>query len=180
MGKTFVVEIATTGVKGCPEDAVVQIGICGLNSDYSDFDSVYDATIELDPKNLGHDALDRIDSLYGISADSLYLGEDINDVCGEVRRILSGSECISFDKTTFSRFLCFEPWDLNRSVTFMPAVSLMIPRIFTECETPKLIDEVYSHLLEGDPAGVGKNRSALCMAQMTSCIVMEMRRKGFY
>lgn len=180
MSDTFVVEVATTGTTGYPEDVVVGIAICRLFPDFSDYDSVYDATIYMDPKDLGYDALRRIDSMYGISPDELYLGDDVCKVSDDVRKILSGGDCISFDKTTFARFLCFEPWDLNRSVSFMPAISLMIPRIFTETESPRLIHEVYSRFFSDDPAGVGDDRSALSMAQMCSCIVGEMRKRGFY
>lgn len=180
MNDTFVVEIATTGIAGCPKDAVVEIAICRLFPDFSDYDSVYDAMVYMDPKDLGYDALERIDSLYGISPDELYLGDDVSKVSDDVRKILSGSDCISFDKTTFARFLCFEPWDLNRSVSFMPAISLMIPRIFTETESLHQIYEVYHRFFNDDPAGVGDDRSALSMAQMCSCVVGEMRRRGFY
>lgn len=177
---SYIVEIATTGTSGYPKDVVVQIGICRLSDDFSDYDSVYDATIAVDPKDLGHDALDRIDSVYGISPESLYFGEDINKVSGDVRTILSGGDCISFDKVTFARFLCFEPWDLNHIVTFMPAISLMIPDGSFESDTPLSIHEVYSRLCPDDPANIQSGKNALDMAQMSSCIVIEMRKKGFY
>ena len=45
MDEVYVVEIAATGPKGMPSDTVVQIGICRMLADGSDFDTVYDATV---------------------------------------------------------------------------------------------------------------------------------------
>ena len=180
MDEVYIVEVAVTGESGFPKDAVVQIAICRMEADGSDYDTVYEDNIALDPKDVGHDALTRLEEVYGITAEILYMGEDRSEVISRVTSILKGHDCASFSKMTFSKFLCYEPWDLNCEVTFLPAISLLIPRDMLGDTDPNSLHNVYGRLCPGDPAGVGEGRSAMDMAQMSACVAMAMRRKGFY
>lgn len=180
MDEVYIVEVAVTGERGFPKDTVAQVAICRMEADGSDYETIYDDFIVLDPRDIGHDGLERLDKVYGIPADALYLGEEASTVIGHTRDVLRGHECTSFSKLTFSRFLCFEPWDLNCEVTFLPALSLMVPRDMLMDDDASSIRNVYAKLCPDDPAGVGEGRSACDMAQMSACIAMSLRRKGFY
>ena len=54
MDEVYVVEIAATGPKGMPSDTVVQIGICRMLAYGCEFDTVFDANVALDPKDIGN------------------------------------------------------------------------------------------------------------------------------
>ena len=87
MDEVYVVEVSTTGPKGAPADAVAQIAVCRMLPDGSDFDTVYDATVAMDPKDLGKESLDHLSGCFGINPEDLYLGEDLNRVVGDVQEM---------------------------------------------------------------------------------------------
>ena len=129
MDEVYVVEIAATGPKGMPSDTVVQIGICRMLADGSDFDTVYDATVALDPKDLGKESLDYMMECHGIAPEELYVGVDEKTVVSEVQGIIFGKECASYNVgNVFGKYLNFEPWDCTRNLTLLPSISMRLDR----------------------------------------------------
>ena len=76
MDDVYVVEIATTGPKGIPKDTVAEVAVCRMLADGSDFDTVYDCLISMDPRDIGKEGLDYLTGNYGIQPEELYAGED--------------------------------------------------------------------------------------------------------
>lgn len=183
MDEVYVVEIAATGPKGVPKDTVAQIAVCRMLADGSDFDTVYDGTIALDPRDIGKDALDYLSENYGIEAEDLYAGEQESEVVSRLRDAIYGKGCTSYNVgNVFGKYLSFEPWDCAREVTLLPSVSVRLDRSLkgTPEQEYELIRKAYDQLCPGDPAEVGDGRGALQLAQMAVSVLMRLRRDGWF
>ncbi|MDO5852477.1 MAG: hypothetical protein Q4Q62_00080 [Thermoplasmata archaeon] len=181
MDDAYVVEVAVTGPRGVPEDAVAEIAVCRVLADGSDFDTVYCDGIALDPRDLGKEPLDYMQECYGIEPEDLYAGSDPARVVSDFQNLLFGRECTAYNVGfTFGRFLSFEPWDAARNLTLLPSISMRLPQ---ELRGPQerdheLIRSAYQTLCPGDPAEVGDGRRAIHLAQMSASVLMVLRRNG--
>lgn len=183
MDDVYVVEVACTGPKGVPDDAVAEIAVCRVLADGSDFDTVYNDGIALDPLDLGKGPLDYMQENYGILPEELYAGSDIGRVVSDFQAVTFGRDCTSYDVgSVFGRHLSFEPWDATGNLTLLPSISVRLPR---ELRGPPrdehvLIRRAYEALCPGDPAEVGDGMRALHLAQMASSVLMALRSRGLY
>ena len=75
MDDVYVVEIAVTGPKGAPKDRVAEGAVGRGRSDGSDFETVYNDSVALDPLDLGKEPLDYMEANYGITPEDLYAGQ---------------------------------------------------------------------------------------------------------
>ena len=175
MDDVFIVEAAMSGPKGFPIDRVVQVAVCRMHRDGTDFDTVYDSYVYADPMDLGKNSLDYLQQEYGITAETLYLAPDEEIVAKELLGKLKDSECTSFNvNRTFGQFLCVEPWDLNGEVTLLPSISSRLPP-----EYAKTIVDAYNYATPGNPMEVeGKNAMDRCL--MSTSIMMKLRETGFF
>lgn len=182
MDEVYVVEIASTGPKGVPGDAVAQVAVCRMDADGGDFDTVFHASVALDPRDLGKEALDHLSAGYGILPEDLYSGDPVEEVARRLKDVIYGRECTSYNVgNVFGKHLSFEPWDCTRNLTLLPSVSV---RLDPDLRGPperehELIAEAYRRLCPDDPAMVGDGRGALELAQMTVSVMMLLRRGGF-
>lgn len=181
MDDVYVVQIASTGPKGMPSEAVAEIAVCRMLADGSDFDTILSETVSIDPLDLGKDSLDWLSSSYGINPEDLYAGEDRDVVVKRVQEALYGKECTSYNvNNVFGKYLCFEPWDCTGELTLLPSVSGRLP---AELRGPaerehELIRLAYDSLCPGDPACVGKGSRAIQLAQMSASVMMALRTRG--
>lgn len=175
MDDVYVVEVAATGPKGFPQDRVVQVSVCRMHSDGTDFDTVYDSLVFADPMDLGKDSLDYLSDNYGITAEMLYVSPPEDVVVKELFDKLQDKECTSFNvNRTFGQFLCVEPWDLNGEITFLPSISGRIPP-----EYANDIKAAYDYVTPGNPMSVqGTNSMDQCL--MSTSIMMKLRQSGYF
>ncbi len=181
MDDVYVVQIASTGPKGMPTEAVSEVAVCRMLADGSDFDTVLDESVAMDPRDLGKESLDWMSASYGINPEELYGGEDRDTVVKRVQNALFGRECTSYNvNNVFGKYLCYEPWDCTGELTLLPAISGRLPadlRGPAEREH-ELIRAAYDSLCPGDPACVGDGRRAVHLAQMSASIMMALRTNG--
>lgn len=181
MDDVYVVELATTGPSGYPKDTVAEIAVCRVMSDGSDFETVYNDGIALDPKDLGKDPLDYMEENYGIVPEDLYVGSDVSRVASDVQGLIFGKECTAYNVgNVFGKYLSFEPWDCARNLTVLPSISVRLP---PELKGPPemehtLIRSAYDAICPGDPAMVGDGRRAIHLAQMAASVFATLRRNG--
>ena len=181
MEDVYVVQVAATGPRWCPEDEVAEIAICKVLPDGSDFETVYNDGIALDPMDLGKAPLDYMSSEFGIEPEDLYAGSELVKVVSDFQRIVFGRQCTSYNiANVFGKHLSFEPWDAARNLTILPSVSCRLP---SELKGPAdkehdLIRRAYEALCPGDPAEVGEGCHALHLAQMTAEILCFLKRNG--
>lgn len=184
MSSIYVVEVNTDGDRGYPENVVVEVGICRIDTENLDYDSVYGELIEKDPLDMGKTSLDILTGRAGIDVRELYHGLPEEDVVSDVRKILKGQDVACFDvRETFMKYLLDMPWDLTKEAMIMPAVSFRIPRDLNVKRDDPVQDRIaaaYEALCPGDPAGVKDGRRALNLAQMTSEILIKLRKDGMY
>lgn len=181
MDEVYVVEIAATGPKGSPQDGVAEIAVCRMLADGSDFDTVYNDGVALDPLDLGKDSLDYMEGNYGILPEELYAGTPVGRAVADFQRAVFGRECTSYDMgNVFGKYLSFEPWDATRNLTLLPSISLRLPGALKGVPEQEhlLIRKAYEALCPGDPACVGDGRRALHLAQMAVSVLMVLRRRG--
>ncbi|NCA73471.1 MAG: hypothetical protein EOM93_01300 [Gammaproteobacteria bacterium] len=184
MSELYAVEINGDGDAGYPHNVVAEIGICRVDLGSEDFDTVYHDVVRLDPLDIGKASLDWISAASGMDARELYFGSPAVEIAAHVRDVLAGGDVACFDiGEVFGKYLLYGPWDLTHEVSVMPSVSLRIPRNAIPVQGTMLNDRIryaYSVLCPGDPAGVGKGRRALHLAQMTSEIIIMLRSHGLY
>jgi len=181
MDDLYVVEIAATGTKGLPADAVAEVAVCRLPGDGSEFETVFWGRVMLDPLDIGKEALDHLESVYGITAESLYAGDPEEEVSKGLQEAIYGKECCSYDVGfTFGRFLSFEPWDTAREVEVMPSYHLMLPDTVKGDSAASSIAAAYDAMFPGDDAGILEESGALRLAQMSAAIVQRLREEGLY
>lgn len=183
MDDVYVVEIAATGPKGAPKDAAVEVAVCRMLADGSDFDSVYDGAVAMDPRDLGKESLDYLEENYGIESEDLYTGEDREEVVGRLREAIYGRECTSYNVgNVFGKYLSFEPWDCARELTLLPSISMRLdPSLKGPPEQEHvLIRKAYDQLCPGDPAEIGEGRRAADLSRMAVSVLMRLRREGWF
>ncbi len=183
MDGILVVEIAETDPRGLPWGRAVQVAACRLDPEDGFYEAVLSDTVMVDPRDLGKAALDRLSDIYGIGAEALYLGEDERMVADRVRKVLSGSECISFDVgLVFGGYLSYEPWDLAGEVTLYPSMSRFLPAqaVPLEGEAVDPLAKAYSALCPGDPAEVGGGKGAEDRARMSASVLSALVRAGLF
>jgi len=181
MDDLYVVEIAATGAKGLPADAVAEVAVCRLPGDGSEFETVFWGRVMLDPLDIGKEALDHLESVYGITAETLYAGDPEEEVSKGLQEAIYGKECCSYDVGfTFGRFLSFEPWDTAREVEVMPSYHLMLPDTVKGDSAASSIAAAYDAMFPGDDAGILEESGALRLAQMSAAIVQRLREEGLY
>lgn len=182
MDEVYVVEVATTGPNGAPNDGVVQIGICRMLPDGSDFDSVYSGTVCIDPRDIGSDSLNYLSERYGIMAEHLYAGEPSDVVIGCFQDSVFGKDCTSFNvANVFGKHLNYEPWDATRNLTLLPSIcSRLDPEFKARPEDyPDSIVRAYRRFCPEDPAEVGEGRGAMELSMMSVSVLMQLRQNGF-
>lgn len=180
----FVIEINADGDKGYPDNIVVEVGVCRVDLDTMDFDSIYNDMILLNPLDVGKTSLDWLTDTAGIDVRELYLGSLQDEVVSKVKELIKGKEVACFDVgETFGRFLLYEPWDLTKEVTIRSSVSSRMPGNASPTFKTNLQERIgyaYSKICPGDPAAIGNGRRALQLAQMTSEIMIRLHKIGMY
>lgn len=183
MEEFYVVELALTGPKGAPKDGVAEIAVCRVLADGSDFETVYNDGIALDPLDLGKEPLDYMESNYGILPEELYEGSPEDRVVSDFQKLVFGKECTAYSVgNVFGKHLNYEPWDATRNLTLLPSLSVRLPPEYkgTPEEEHLQIRRAYEALCPGDPAGVGAGGHAVDLAQMAASIGARLRRDGMY
>lgn len=178
------VEVNGDGAESYPDSTVAEIGICSVDLETKDFDTIYHEVIKLDPLDLGKTSLDWLSATSGMDVRELYLGSPVKEVAEHVRKILKGNYVACFDiGEVFGKYLIYEPWDLTHEVSVMPSVYRRLPGNAVKRGDELLNDRIrtaYSAMCPGDPACIGEGRRALHMAQMTSEIIIRLRSQGLY
>lgn len=181
--RIFVIETISDGAQGFPYDEVLSMGICSVDLEAGDFDSVYDATVSVEPKYVGKTKLDYAESM-GFEVGRLYDGVPVDIMAKDFRAIVRDQYVTSYDiRQEFTKYLTNAPWDVTYETHIMPSIMMRQP-ISLRCKRPEseplIIRKAYSRMFDGDPARVGKDTSALALAQMASQIMIELHARGKY
>lgn len=183
MDDVYVVEVAVTGPKGAPKDRVAEVAVCRVLSDGSDFETVYNDSVALDPLDLGKEPLDYMEANYGITPEDLYAGSPEGRVVADLQETIFGKECTSYNVgNVFGKHLSFEPWDATRNLTLLPSLSVRLPGDLRGPPEQEhiLIRRAYGSICPGDPAGIGEGNHAIDLAQMAASVAAALRREGIF
>lgn len=178
-----VMQIISNGPEGFPKDEVVDVGICAVDLDTMEVDSVYSMMIRHDTSSWDDDKKGYIINA-NIPLNDVDNGMSVNDVCNDVKRILNGRDIASFDiRNVFYRYMVNEPWDLTKEASIMPSICSRLPssqRCTVPAEENVKIREAYEKMFKDDPMDIGTGTRALDHALMSSAILMELRKRGKY
>ena len=123
----LIIDTETTGLRGIPEDRVLEIGIAEYDEVSGKISPVYSEMIRYDDIVDFDSKYVNIDGSRGIwiyrnsdmrVGDTLNAPKDLDTVVREVREIVSGKEVTSYNvKFDFGKFLYQEPWNIRNIVT---------------------------------------------------------------
>ena len=123
----LIIDTETTGLRGIPEDRVLEIGIAEYDEVSGKISPVYSEMIRYDDIVDFDSKYVNIDGSRGIwiyrnsdmrLEDTLNAAKDLDTVVREVREIVSGKEVTSYNvKYDFGKFLYQEPWNIRNIVT---------------------------------------------------------------
>ncbi|AGI48026.1 hypothetical protein TALC_01034 [Thermoplasmatales archaeon BRNA1] len=180
----FVVESISDGADGHPYDEILSIGVCKVDLDAGDFESVYHATVGLEPKYIGKAKLDYAESK-GFNVSELYDGIPIDRMVREFKDIIRGGYVTSYDiRQQFNKYLINAPWDVTLEAHILPSIMTRQP-ISYKCKYPEdepdtIVKAYRKTFRRQDPANVGKGRGALELAQMASMLMIGLHERGRY
>ncbi len=181
--RIFVIETIADGEAGFPYDEILSVGVCAVDPETGDFDSVYHATVSFDPRQLGKTKLDYAEA-QGLKVAELYNGIPEAQAARELKQIVKGQYVTSYDiRQEFSKYLTNDPWDLTLETHIMPSIMARQPislRCKTPADEPGIIVKAYRRTFRNDPANVGRDRSALALAQMAAELLLDLRVRGKY
>lgn len=176
---TYIVETLTDGDYGFPLDRIAEIGICRVDLDTKDVESMYCSRIRLDEGSFTSKQRDYLENHSGIRVSELADAPELDEVIGEVADILSGKTVTSFDiGMSVNRFLAFEPWCLTHEMIVMSSVGATVP---DEIKGPEPNDErsaigyAYDALYPNDVPAAKEGDTALDMAIRTAFIMLGIR-----
>ncbi|KQM09859.1 signaling protein [Methanomassiliicoccales archaeon RumEn M2] len=119
----LIIDTEATGLRGIPEDRVLEIGIAEYDRDSGNISPVYSEMIRYDDIVDFDSKYVNIDGSRGIwiyrnsdmrMEDTLNAAKDLDTVVREVREIVSGKEVTSYNVGfDFDKYLDLEPWSLK-------------------------------------------------------------------
>lgn len=187
----YVLDTETTGLKGAPDDVVVDIGITKVDLNKGTVEEVFSSVLGYDVdewddylKNAW--IFENTDMTLEMVRDAPHAMYVIDKVRGLLRGKLVTSYNVAYD---MDKFLYKEPW--NMKGLFMEARDIMLeaskvcnlPNFygFDEPRYPKL-DYAYAHIVKGDPAGINgkQDHRALSDAVMASYLMIQLYNDGHY
>ena len=181
--RIYVVEAIADGAEGFPYDEILSLGVCSVDLDAGQFDSVFDAYICEEPKNIGKRKLDYAESK-GLDTIQLFDGLSLEEAASRFKETVRGQYVTSYDiRQEFSKYLTNDPWDITLEAHIMPSIMMRQP-VSLKCKRPEdepdYIRKAYSRMFgRSDPACVGRDpRGALALAQMAAQIMIELRNRG--
>ncbi len=188
----YVIDTETTGLKGAPEDLVLDIGICRVDLAGGTAEDCYSAVLGYEVDEWNEYLTNAwIFSNSDLTIDDVASAEkSASRVIGDVRRLLRGKNVTSYNTGyDFGKFLYQEPWNMrgwfNECTDIMKSASLVCkipsPYGYKDYQYPKL-EAAYGMITEGDPADLhGKqDHRALSDARAASWIMISMFRNGQY
>ncbi|MFA7341676.1 MAG: exonuclease domain-containing protein [Candidatus Methanomethylophilaceae archaeon] len=181
----YVISLVTTGEEGYPQDEVVEVAICGLDTERMDIESVYSSTIFIPAERWTDERRRYVMEHHGLGQEELVEGREVEKVAQEVKGVLQGQVVTSFNvKSDFFGHLLYEPWDLTGEASIAPSINL---RSAEACRIPlelrdggNMLTLTYEAMFPYDPAQVDGGHRALDDALRASTILLELRRAGRY
>ena len=185
----YVIDTETTGLDGHPRDVVVDIAVCRTDPRKGTVDEVYSSVVGYDVSKWdGARKNAWIFQNTDLTLEMVASAPPAEQVASDIRKLLSGKNVTTFN-TGFdlNKFLYHEPWSLRGTIIQSRCIMLAsknvckLPGLYEDYKYPRL-DEAYSMIVEGDPAGINgkQEHRALSDAVMASYILIALCRNGRY
>ncbi len=175
----YIVEALTDGDYGFPLDRIAEIGICRVDLETKDVESLYGSRIMLEEGSFTAKQREYLENHSHIKVSELQDAPDLYTVIDEVAEILREKTVTSFDiGMSVNRFLAFEPWCLTHMMTVMSSVGSGVPE---DMKGPNPKDErsairyAYDAMYPNDTPAAREGDSALDMAIRTAFILLGVR-----
>lgn len=187
----YVLDTETTGLKGAPEDVIVDIGVCKVDIKSGKVEPVYSSIVGYDTSRWNDYRRNAwIFDNTDLTLDMVHSAPPFSKILNDISALLSGKKVTSYNiEYDMGKFLYRDPW--NMKGLFVPCTDIMKAATYVckvpsqyygrEYQYPKL-DFAYSMITDGDPAGIcGKqDHRALSDAKVASHVMIQMYRDGTY
>jgi DNA polymerase III subunit epsilon len=191
VGDIYVLDTETTGLKGAPDDVVVDIGICKTDIVSGKVEQVYQSIVGYDVSRWnGYRRNAWIFENTDMTLEMVASAPRADSVIEDVRRILSGKTVTSFNtEYDFDKFLYLQPWSMRG--VFTEATDIM-KAATPVCKQPSMyegrryrypkLDFAYGKIVDGDPAGIAGTQThrAMSDAVMAAYVMIQLYRDGDY
>ncbi len=188
----YVLDTETTGLRGAPDDVVVDIGITRVSLSKGTVQDVYSSVVGYDVEEWNDYRRNAwIFENTDMSLDMVAEAPPLPYVIDDVRRILRGKWVTSYNiPYDMDKFLYMEPWSLRGTFKVCTDIMLAATQV---CKLPSeyygrqyrypKLDHAYEIILKGeDPAGINgvQDHRALSDARMASYVMIEMWKNHDY
>ena len=190
MMEIYVIDTETTGLDGYPDDYIVELAICKVDTEKKTVEKIFESIVGHDVDSWEH--WQRNAWIFGNSDLKL---EDVNngplqeDIVKKVRKILKNKYVTSFNTGyDFTKFLCYDPWNLDEVVRDICNCIMMeatpvcaIEGYYDDYKWPRL-EEAYSMLCNGNPAKIeDQSHRAIDDTLMASHVLLSLLdSKSYY
>lgn len=147
--KILVIDMETTGLDGYPQDLVLEISICSVNTDFKEVTVLYDSILGYNTKDWNYVLKDSwIFSNSTLTLEMIDKAKDHKIIISEVQNIVRDQLVTSFNTDyDFGKFLRLSPWYLRKYYKkLMPCIMLSSTNIcgiegyYGEYKWPSLIE----------------------------------------
>lgn len=187
----YVLDTETTGLKGAPEDVIVDIGVCKVDIKSGKVEPVYSSIVGYDTSRWNDYRRNAwIFDNTDLTLEMVHSAPPLSKILIEISALLSGKKVTSYNTDyDMDKFLYREPW--NMKGLFIPCTDIMKAATYVckvpsqyygrEYQYPKL-DRAYMMITDGDPAGINgkQDHRALSDATVASHVMIQMYRDGTY
>jgi DNA polymerase-3 subunit epsilon len=187
----YVLDTETTGLKGAPDDVIVDIGVCKVDIKSGTVKPVYSSVVGYETSKWNDYRRNAwIFDNTDLTLDMVHSAPPFSKVLEDISALLSGNRVTSYNtEYDMDKFLYRDPWSMKGQFTLctdiMKAAMYVckVPSQYygREYQYPKL-DLAYSTITDGDPAGIGgkQDHRALSDAMVASHVMIQMYRDGTY
>lgn len=190
----LVVDIETTGLRGEPDDHVVEVGICKLDVDprcpwtFGSIQKVYEAIVAPYYEEPADFANSWVFQNTTLTPDQVRAGKPMEEVRDDLQFILDRAPATSYNyEFDFDRFLSRAPWNIlnKKCPCIMLAAGVAYSDVlpcsqYSGCPSAQ---STYLHTCPNNPAGLPggiEEHRALSDAFMEAHILRAMIKKGHY
>jgi len=190
-GEIYVLDTDTTGLKGHPQDVIVDIAVCRVDLDKGTVDPVYSSVVGYDTSEWNEYRRNAwIFENTDMTLDMVDAAPPVQEVVADIRKLLRGKKVTSYNtEYDMGKFLYHEPWkmkDLFIECTDIMKAATPICKVPSQYygrqyQYPKL-DLAYEKIVEGDPAGIKgvQEHRAMSDAKVASHILVQLFRDRAY
>lgn len=184
----YIVDLETTGLIGCPEDIIVEIGVCKTVFSENEVELIYSSVVGLDAT---FESIKKYETSWIFKNSNLKISDIVSapkqeEVSSELREILKDNYVTSYNTDfDFHKFLFRNPWNMRGFFKegkdiMQAAKDFRYSCNKRNCRFPRLAD-IYSILYPENRLGLDCTVHRAASDAITAAyVVLGLHHKGYY